>query len=95
MQQKFNSEAAQGMRGVYLFKIEGEGDYFLKINDGNLQVSQESVDEPNVTFKADKGTWESIAAGQMPAQMAFMMGKLSVTGDLPLALKLASVFSLN
>jgi putative sterol carrier protein len=95
MTSRFNKEAAENLQATYLFEIEGEGEYTLKIENQSFQISPETTDNPNVTLKADKGTWESIVSGQTPAQMAFMMGKLNVKGDLPLALKLANLFNLS
>ena len=95
MTEKFNSKAAEGLNAIYFFQVEGTGDYTLKIADGKFEVLEQAVEKPNVTFKADQKTWESIISGSVPAQMAFMTGKLNVTGDLPLALKLASIFSLS
>lgn len=95
MTEKFNPQAAEGLSAIYCFQIEGQKDYLLKIANGKFEVLEQVNEKPNVTFKADQKTWESIISGAIPAQMAFMTGKLNVNGDLPLALKLASVFSLT
>lgn len=93
--QRFNKDAAANLQATYLFDVEGEGQYFLKIENQNFEVLNQFTEQPNVTLKADKETWEAIVTGEMAAQMAFMMGKLSVSGDFPLALKLPSLFALG
>jgi putative sterol carrier protein len=95
MSERFNKAAAENLYATYLFQVEGEGDYSLKIQDQDFQITEGAGSNPNVTLKANKETWEEIVSGKTPAQMAFMMGRLNVTGDFPLALKLASLFALN
>ena len=91
---KFSPESATGLNAVYGFEVNGESLYKIKIENNNCQLlaSSETI-LPNVTLKADKETWEQIINGNTPAQMAFMMGKLQITGEFPLALKLPSLFN--
>ncbi|MBV7255195.1 SCP2 sterol-binding domain-containing protein [Pacificimonas sp. WHA3] len=44
------------------------------------------------TIKVSKDDFESIAAGDTNAQMAFMQGKLKVEGDMSVAMQLGKVF---
>ena len=91
---KFSPESATGLNAVYGFEVEGDSVYKIKIenNNCNLLANSETV-LPDVTLKADKDTWEKIINGTTPAQMAFMMGKLQISGEFPLALKLPSLFN--
>lgn len=46
------------------------------------------ADAPEVTISTDLGTWQEIMAGSTQAAMAFMGGKLKLTGEMPLAMQL-------
>ena len=50
-------------------------------------------DEADVTLSADQETFEGIVSGEVNPTSAFMSGKLTVDGDMGLAMKLASVLA--
>ncbi|MEX0283691.1 MAG: SCP2 sterol-binding domain-containing protein [Paracoccaceae bacterium] len=50
-------------------------------------------DETDVTLSADAETFEAILTGDMNPTSAFMTGKLTVDGDMGIAMKLASVLA--
>ncbi len=52
-----------------------------------------SDDEAEVTLSADVDTFEQILSGDLNPTGAFMSGKLSVDGDMGIAMKLASVLA--
>jgi len=54
------------------------------------RVSDEDAD---VTLSADADTFEQILSGDLNPTGAFMSGKLSVDGDMGIAMKLASVLA--
>lgn len=96
--QRFNKDAAKDISAIYSFQVEEDGnnaEYFLEIKDQCCKVVFDKTENPNVTLKADKDTWSSIAAGELAPQMAFISGRLSVDGDFPLAFKLSSLFQLS
>ncbi len=50
-------------------------------------------DDTDVTLSADADTFQAIIQGDLNPTSAFMSGKLSVDGDMGLAMKLASVLA--
>ncbi|MFC3117843.1 SCP2 sterol-binding domain-containing protein [Jhaorihella thermophila] len=52
-----------------------------------------SDDEADVTLSADADTFEQILSGELNPTGAFMSGKLTVDGDMGVAMKLASVLA--
>ena len=48
--------------------------------------------EADVTFVLSVDNFEGLIDGSLNPQMAFMMGKLKIEGDMSLALKLADIF---
>ena len=79
---------AAGYDASAKFEITGEGAIILD-QDG-ARVSDEAAD---VTLSADADTFEAILSGDLNPTSAFMTGKLSVDGDMGVAMKLASVLA--
>ena len=72
--------------GTAKFVIEDEGAIMLD-GDG-VRAGDDAAD---VTLTADADTFQSILEGDMNPTAAFMQGKLSVDGDMGLAMQLGSV----
>jgi putative sterol carrier protein len=80
--------AGTGFGGSAKFEIAGEGSIML---DGE---SARAGDEPaDVTLSADAETFQSMLAGETDPTSAFMSGKLSVDGDMALAMQLAAALA--
>lgn len=75
-----------GFDGVAKFVITGEGAIMFDAN--GVRAGDEDAD---VTLTASADTFQAILAGDMNPTMAFMTGKLSVDGNMGLAMKLGSV----
>ena len=74
--------------GSAKFSIAGEGALILDLE--GVRISDEPAD---VTLSATAEVFEDILAGTQNPTSAFMSGKLSVEGDMGLALRLAGVLS--
>lgn len=74
--------------GSAKFEIEGEGAVIIDANGARA-----GDEETDVTLKADTDTFQSIMAGDLDPTAAFMTGKLTVDGDMGMAMKLGSVLS--
>jgi len=94
MTQLFNPAAAQGMNKTFQWNISGDqaGVYALKVADGTCEMVKGGVEKPDVTFTLKDQDWLSIAEGKLDPQSAFFSGKLKVTGDIGLALRLQQIF---
>lgn len=82
---KLNGE---GIDGVAKFVIENEGCIMIDHNGARA-----ADDEADVTLTADAETFQAILEGDLDATAAFMTGRLSLDGDMGLAMKLGSVLS--
>ena len=74
--------------GSAKFSIAGEG--ALILDNQGVRISDDPAD---VTLSATADVFEDILAGTQNPTSAFMSGKLSVKGDMGLALRLAGVLS--
>lgn len=80
--------AAGGFDGSAKFDVTDVGAIMLD-SDG-ARVGDEAAD---VTLSADADTFQAIFEGEMNPTGAFMSGKLTIDGDMGLAMKLASVLA--
>lgn len=78
----------EGFDGTAKFVIEGDGAIVIDANGARA-----GDDETDVTLSADRDTFESILAGDLDPTAAFMSGRLSVDGDMGMAMKLGSVLA--
>jgi len=82
-------------------KIGGEGfdgsAKFVIEDEGALVVDGEGVraadDDAEVTLTADVETFQSILEGDLNPTAAFMSGKLTVDGDMGMAMKLGTLLA--
>ncbi|MEP3331581.1 SCP2 sterol-binding domain-containing protein [Sedimentitalea sp.] len=80
--------AASDFDGTAKFDIAGEG--AIMMDSEGARVADE---EAEVTLSADAETFQAIFEGDMNPTSAFMSGKLSVDGDMGMAMKLAAVLA--
>lgn len=71
--------------GTAKFVISGEG--AIMLDDDGVRAADEDAD---VTLTADVDTFQAILNGESNPTAAFMTGKLSVDGDMGLAMKLGA-----
>lgn len=79
---------AEGFDGSARFVFEGEGS--LVIDRNGARASDE---EAEVTLTASAETFKAILDGELNPTAAFMTGRLSVDGNMGMALKLSSVLA--
>ncbi len=96
MNDRFNADAAAGLNAVFQYHIEGDGggDWNCSISNGTLTVNEGVHDNPSVTLTMAASDFMDLINGKLNGQMAFMTGKLKIAGDISLAMKLGSIFSL-
>ena len=94
MYKSFKSEIAGNLNATYLFHVSGPngGKWALEIKNGTCELKPGPVQNPTVTISISDKDWLEIHKGKLNSQMAFMMGKLRVSGDMGLAMKLQSMF---
>lgn len=94
MSQSFKPEIAGNLDATYVFDVSGPngGKWTLEIKNGKCEFKIGMASNPSVTISISDGDWLAIHKGSLNSQMAFMMGKLRVSGDMSLAMKLQSMF---
>ncbi|SEQ99634.1 SCP2 sterol-binding domain-containing protein [Thalassovita taeanensis] len=74
--------------GSAKFVIEGEGS--IVVDSTGARASDEDTD---VTLTADADTFEAMMAGDLNPTAAFMSGKLTLDGDMGMAMKLGAIIA--
>ena len=93
----FIPEKAQGVDSVIQFKFTGDeaGEWFAAIKDGKVDVSRGTHPSPKMTLTADSADYVKIFTGELDGMQAFMQGKIKLSGDLNLAVKLMQMFKIR
>ena len=58
---------------------------------GEIKTAKGKADAPKLTITQAIEDWREINAGRLNPQMAFMSGKIKISGDMSLAMKLGSI----
>jgi putative sterol carrier protein len=91
---RFDPLAAEGLAVVYQFDLSGSpgGQYHLVVQDGTCAALEGSHPEPSVTFSLSEADCLGLFNGDLDGPSLFVSGRLQVTGDLVLAIRLPSLF---
>jgi putative sterol carrier protein len=81
-----------GIDNSYLFDVTDEGRWLVEVRDGAVTVSDGAGREADVTIEVSSAVFEKIASGQQNPATAYMTGKLKISGDMNVALKLQKLF---
>lgn len=94
----FLPEKAAGVDAVIDFKFTGQepGEWNVIIKDGKCEVAPgASSSESTMTLTADSSDYVKIFTGELDGMQAFMQGKIKLTGNLNLAMKLMQMFKIR
>jgi len=94
MPSHFNAASAAGMTKTFQWNITGEqaSVWAFKIVGGEGELVPGGVEKPDITLTVSDQDWISIVEGTLDPTSAFMGGRLKVSGDMMLAMRLQSLF---
>jgi putative sterol carrier protein len=89
-----DENAAKGLHAAIQFNLSGVhgGGWFITVKDGKATVTKGSASSPSVTIAMTDRDYVDLATGTLDRQMAFMSGKLKISGNMELAMKLQTLF---
>lgn len=95
MPSRFNKEAAKGLNAVYQFDLSGDGGgkWHAIIKDQALEVKEGQHASPSITISMAAQDYLDMLSGKLNGQVAFMSGKLRISGDMGLALRMQTLFN--
>jgi putative sterol carrier protein len=90
----FQPDKAAGVDAVIQFNLTGDeaGEWYVTIRDETCVVNEGTAENPKLTIAADGKDMLDIFTGSLNAMAAFSGGKLKLTGDLGLSMKLMNFF---
>ncbi len=90
----FLADKAAGIDASVLFNLTGPkgGQWVVTIQNQVCTVEKGTIPNPKLTLTADAQDCLDIFTGKLDGMKAFMRGKLKVSGDFGLAMKLTGLF---
>ncbi|MCX7683172.1 MAG: SCP2 sterol-binding domain-containing protein [Anaerolineae bacterium] len=87
---KVNPRTIQGVHATILFDLTGEegGKWTLRIEDGAARLEEGETTSPEMTVSANAQDFLAILDGSLNPVVAFMQGRLKLSGDISLAMYL-------
>jgi putative sterol carrier protein len=97
MPSAYNPAAGAGLNKTLQWNITGDeaGKWAFKITNGQGEIIPGGVEKPDVTFTVSDKDWIAITEGKLDAMQAFMSGKLKVSGDMMLAMRVQNLFQVK
>jgi hypothetical protein len=93
---RFNPKAARGIRATYLFILSEDTHerqtWTVVVRDGTCTVTEGASREPDATLRATCSDWLLLASRELSGWVAFLSGRLRVSGDRGLARHLEPLF---
>jgi putative sterol carrier protein len=90
----FIPEKAAGVDIVVQFKFTGSevSEWYVVVKDQTCQATQGMHPSPKMTMTVDADSYLKISKGELDPTTAFMKGKVKVSGDMGVALKMGQYF---
>ena len=90
----FQPDKAEGVDAVIQFDLSGDdgGQFYLVVKDQTVAAHEGQAENPKMTLKSTTEDYYNVATGKTNAMQAFMSGKIKISGDMGLAMKMQQMF---
>lgn len=88
-----NADSVKKVDAIYQFNIDGDngGTWTVDLTKDGDFVSEGASDDADCTVTMKEEDFISMWNGKLPGAQAFMTGKLKISGDMGLAMKLQKI----
>jgi putative sterol carrier protein len=92
---RFLPDQAGDLSATIQFDLSGEGggQWHVTIAGGKASVAEGVAPNAHMTMSVSAADYLAIVNGELDPMQAFMQGKVKITGDVALALKMQQVFA--
>ncbi|HJL70786.1 MAG: SCP2 sterol-binding domain-containing protein [Anaerolineales bacterium] len=97
MPERFLPDQAGDMDSVIQMDLSGDdgGQWTLLVKDGALSITAGAHADADMTMSMQASDWLGIANGAANSMALFMQGKIRVSGDMGIAMKMQTMFDLS
>jgi putative sterol carrier protein len=90
----FPPEKTAGLKADVQLHLTGEGggDWVIRIADSKISAAPGSVPTPQLTISAALADIAAITEGTLDGMSAFLQGKIKLSGDTGLAMRMVGLF---
>jgi putative sterol carrier protein len=94
LDRRFVADASRGVDAVFQWEILGSdgGTYHVTVRGGAMTLERGGHAKPTVTITMKDTDYVSMVNGDIDGKLAFMTGKGKVSGSIPMAMKMQSIF---
>lgn len=82
-------------RGSVVFQVPGAGEWTVLLDDGRVTLRRGTLRHPSAQITVDAETMCALAEGRLSGVQAFLDGRLSMRGDISLALRVDGAFDVG
>ena len=81
----------EGWNKVIQFNVEGEGDFYIKFENGTAAFHEGRHESPDVTLKGPEEVFYKMLTGELDQTKAFFAGKYRIEGSMGDAIKFGRI----
>jgi putative sterol carrier protein len=90
--ERADPERLAGVESTYLFDVTGAGRWLVAVHDGKVTVTENPDRGADVVFTLSSETFDRLLARKQSPMIAYMTGKLKISGDIGVAMELQKLF---
>jgi putative sterol carrier protein len=88
---KADPERIAGVEHAFVFDIAGAGRWLVELHGGRLAVTENAEGAGDAIFSMSAETFDRITEGKQNPMIAYMTGKVKVSGDVKAAMDLQKI----
>lgn len=92
LDKRFVEAGAKGVTAVFQFDLAESGIHHVEVKDNGMSYAKGAHASPTTTIKMTGENFVKMSNGELSGQMAYMTGKMKISGSIPMAMKMKEIF---